>query len=79
MVVHCVHVSYVRNVCPCSTFSIDPNGYQGLSKRGGRHYTERTKCLNDFRPFYKNGKIPLYYTQTKITHQLRSYYRRKRL
>ena len=63
----------------CTAFSIDPDGYQGLSKRGGRHYTERTKCLNDFRPFYKNGKIPLYYTQVKITHELRSYYRRKRL
>ena len=57
---------------------LDPDGYKGLSKRGGRHYSERTECLNYFKAFYKDGRLPLRHTHVKIIHEPNTYYHRQR-
>ncbi len=51
----------------------DYKAYRGLSMRP-THVDGRTKCLNEFRKYYKNGKLPIHYTNVLFVHQPTSYY-----
>ena len=33
------------------------------------HVNGRTKCLNDFTKYYKDGRLPIRYTHVRIFHE----------
>lgn len=47
--------------------------YKGLSIRS-THVNGRTKCLNEFKKYYKDGILPIQYTNVLFVHEPESYY-----
>lgn len=63
----CMHI-------PCDSFSVHTDEkYKGLSIRP-THVNGRKKCLNEFKKYYKNGVLPIQYTNVLFVHEPESYY-----